>query len=129
MSKWRRVAIEFIPTLARPIAAALNRAELWSELRCRFIEAEKSQNPALCASIVKYYRWCVSPERQRLPNDIQTSAVLGFLEDLVEDQASTDILLKWLSKDEVLSYSWNVEYSAGMSAVDYIRLWKPPKSH
>ena len=121
MSEWRRVAIELIPELAREISLTTNRTELWDKLRDEFITASKSRQTEVCRSIVKYYRWCVRESRQPLPNDVQTAAVITFLERMVRSHDLIDLLLKWLSKDEVLNYAWCVEKSAGVSAVEYIR--------
>lgn len=121
MSEWRRIAIEYIPQLKKEISLAINRTEMWDDLRTKFIEASQSRNTDLCRAIVKYYRWCVSETRERLPNEVQSSAVITFLEKLVRDTDSIDHLMKWLSKEEVLTYSANIIYSAGASSVEYIR--------
>lgn len=113
--------MELVPELSDSLAQVSNRTELWDELRNAFLQAAESRNSATCAAVVKYYRWCVNPDRQKLPNDVQTSAVLGFLEKLVRNETLIDLLLKWLSAEEVLEYSSNVEYSAGKEAVAYIR--------
>ncbi len=121
MSEWRRVAIELIPDLSKEISLASNKTELWDKLRDEFIKASQSREIAVCSSIVKYYRWCVSESRQPLPNEVQTSAVITFLEKMVRSHDLLELLLKWLSKDELLSYAWHVQNSAGESAVEYIR--------
>ncbi len=121
MSEWRRIAIEFIPERTKEISLAINKTELWDELRSAFIEASKSREIQVCRAIVKYYRWCVSDTRERLPNDVQTAAVITFLEKMVRSPDQIDQLLKWLSKEEVLQYSSHVVYSAGESTLEYIR--------
>lgn len=120
MSEWRRLAMELVPELSDSMAQVSNRTELWDELRNAFLQAAESRNSGTCAAIVKYYRWCVNPDRQKLPNDVQTSAVLGFLEKFVRTETQIDLLLKWLSREEVLEYSSNVEYSGGKEAIAYI---------
>ncbi|MDB5338951.1 MAG: hypothetical protein JWN70_4570 [Planctomycetaceae bacterium] len=124
MSEWRRIAIEFIPELTKEISLAINKTELWDELRSAFIEASKSRDIQVCRAIVKYFRWCVSDTREPLPNEVQTAAVITFLEKMVRSPDLIDLLIKWLSKEEVLHYSSHVVYSAGESAVEYIRRHK-----
>ncbi|MES2793732.1 MAG: hypothetical protein V4719_29225 [Planctomycetota bacterium] len=127
MAEWRRVAVDLIPQLAKDIANTFNKTELWDILRTKLIDASQSGNSEACQSIVKYYRWCVSADRQRLPNDVQTAAVVTFLEKMVRTQELTAILLKWLSKDEVLNYTSNVVHSAGIEMLDFIREFRAEK--
>lgn len=124
MAEWRRVALTMIPELKKSIAGAYNRTELWDHLRESFVEASEGRDGTLCTQIVKYYRWCVDPARKPIPNDVQTSAVITFLEKMVRSPERIALLLKWITKEEVLFYAWNVAYSGGDETVEYIRKFR-----
>lgn len=121
MSKWRRTAIDFFPLIERQIAACKSKTDLWDLLREEFIDAARSGKSLTCECIVRYYRWCVDGERERLPNDVQTSAVLGFLEKLSRSDEFITFLVRWLSEKEVLDYAANIEYSSGKDSVEKIK--------
>lgn len=121
MAQWRRVAMTMIPQLKKSIADADNRTEAWDLLRETFVEASQTRDGTLCTQIVKYYRWCVDPARKPIPNHVQTSAVITFLEKMVRSPERIALLLKWLTKEEILFYAWNVAYSAGDETIEYIR--------
>jgi hypothetical protein len=121
MSEWRKTAIQMIPQLRRIIELAENKTLLWSELVNAFFVGLDSGNTKDCGSIRDYYRWCVSSEREPLPNDVQTSAVLGFLERFAHRPKYITQLPNWLTYREVAEYSWNIKYAGGESAMATIK--------
>lgn len=120
MAKWRGKAIEMVPRLKAVAVTAFNRTELWDELRNEFLKASASGDNEICEQIIKYYRWCVSPERQLLPNDVQTSAVITFLEKLCRRRESIDSLLGWLTKSEILDYAQRPTFTGDLDPIAYL---------
>jgi hypothetical protein len=121
MAAWRRQAISLIPQMRTAIEKVDNVRSLWIDLHNAFFENIDGGDQKLCTAIRNYYRWCVSPDRERLPNDIQTAAVLEFIEKFARTPELIAKMPKWVTSMEALAYSWNIVYAGGEAALENVK--------
>lgn len=110
MSKWRREASERLLELQPIIASKLvdSPMMLWIELNQEFDRLCKTDPPPLdlLKRIWGYCEWCL----KQGTSDIQTAAVLGFCEHLIDTPERTAILPKIMRRSDFLDLRNLLEY-------------------
>lgn len=104
MSKWRKAALEKIPSRKDVITDSDvdSIGMFWVELDVVFHEAynPKLKNEKLIEEIWNYAEWCLKESNDA---DIQTVVITHFYEDLLNNKEVREELPKYLSKDDFLS--------------------------
>jgi hypothetical protein len=95
VSNWRRRAIEAFPSLARDLRASRisNPYDLFTNLRVMAEQAHRQGDEALLQRIYGYAEWGSRQQAPALWNPVG----VAFYEHIVENPATVDRVLPWLS--------------------------------
>ena len=123
MSTWRKMALELFPNYKDEIERHETRTDLWIFLNDQFIKAYLANDDEGAMSVVKFYRWCVSAETYPIPNDLQSDAVVNFIEDNISTDDGFRALFKYMSPNEILFYSSNIAYAQKLESYGEVLQW------
>ena len=112
MSRWRRLALEQMPSLHRVISQAPNPMAMWIELHSELVHAYERQprDEAVIVQIYGYARWCIFGSGNE---DLATAVACAFYEHLPLEEATRSDMPKRLSRAEFESLRGVLVYHLG----------------
>ena len=117
VSAWRRMAIEKLPHLRKPIEESESLGMLWIDLWDHFRRAHRAvpTDDALIDAVYGFARWCRDESHN---GDVQTTVMTHFYEELPTDKDVREHIHRFMAKDaflgtrEVFKYHLSVDEDA-----------------
>jgi hypothetical protein len=111
MSKWRKIALEKVPTCKTLIEEADNPMSMWTELLLRLERAYETEPPEekVIQQIFDYASWCLRYSCKSKSYDMTTEVIVAFYEHLPTHEKIKRDLRHRMSREDfmLVGPNWN----------------------